>query len=99
MNYELVRQDSPEITALTGNRGWTLSDSKLRKTFLFDNFTRALSFMTAVAIESEKRNHHPEWTNVYSRVEIHWTTHDVSGLSTLDVELANLCDILSKQQQ
>lgn len=92
MNYELVSLSSPQIKQLTESGGWTLSNSKLKKIFLFSDFTAAFSFMTAVALEAEKRNHHPEWTNVYHRVEITWTTHDAPGLSTLDVEMAQICD-------
>jgi 4a-hydroxytetrahydrobiopterin dehydratase len=98
MNYELVSLTSAQIENLIETRGWSLSGPKLKKTFVFSDFTEAFSFMTAVALESEKRNHHPEWANVYNRVEICWTTHDVSGLSTLDVEMAQFCDKFSSKK-
>jgi 4a-hydroxytetrahydrobiopterin dehydratase len=53
---------------------------------------QAFAFMTQVAIAAEKHNHHPEWSNVYNRVSITWTTHDVRGLSTNDSFMARLCE-------
>jgi len=58
----------------------------------FDDFTQAFGFMAQVALAAEKHDHHPEWSNVYNRVTVTWTTHDVKGLSTKDVELAGICD-------
>jgi 4a-hydroxytetrahydrobiopterin dehydratase len=52
--------------------------------------------MKRIAIEAENHNHHPEWRNVYNKVRITWTTHDVQGLSMKDIELAHLCDQLFK---
>jgi 4a-hydroxytetrahydrobiopterin dehydratase len=60
--------------------------------FLLADFMQAFAFMTQIAIAAEKRNHHPEWSNVYNRVCITWTTHDVLGLSTNDIAMAGLCD-------
>ena len=72
------------------NKGW--DDSKkeieIRKVFNFDNFIDAFSWMSKVAFLSEKNNHHPEFTNVYNKVEIKLTTHDTGGLSTKDIDLA-----------
>ena len=50
--------------------------------------------MTQIAIEAESHNHHPEWRNVYNKVTITWTTHDVQGLSMNDIELAHICDAI-----
>ena len=61
-------------------------------TVIFANFAEAFAFMTQVALIAEKRNHHPEWSNVYNRVAITLTTHDVKGLSMNDIELARLID-------
>ena len=74
--------------------GWTKSaDGKaIEKTFKFGNFIEAFGFMTRAAIHAEKLNHHPEWFNVYNRVEVTLTTHDVGGLSDLDVTLAKAMD-------
>ena len=76
--------------ALATLAGWSLVDGReaIQKTFTFKNFNEAFGWMTRVAILAEKMNHHPEWFNVYSRVEVTLTTHDVDGLSPLDVRLA-----------
>lgn len=60
--------------------------------FVFRDFAQAMGFMCQVAVVAEKRNHHPEWSNVYNRVEVVLTTHDVNGLSMNDVELARYMD-------
>lgn len=67
---------------------WTLEDGKLHRNFKFANFVEAFGFMTQVAIVAEKMDHHPEWSNVYNRVEVDLTTHDAGGLTELDFELA-----------
>ena len=67
----------------------------LRKSFKFKSFSEAWGFMTRVALAAEKLNHHPEWSNVYNRVEITLTTHDCGGLSDLDVTLARRIDKLA----
>lgn len=67
----------------------------LRKTFRFKNFIRAWGWMSAAALESEKMNHHPEWSNVYGTVEVLLTTHDAGGLTALDVKLAKKMDALA----
>ena len=77
--------------------GWSyLSDrDALTKTFIFVNFIEAFGWMCRAAIESEKLNHHPEWSNVYKTVEVTLTTHDVGGLSDLDLTLASKLDSLA----
>ncbi|MCG7623924.1 MULTISPECIES: 4a-hydroxytetrahydrobiopterin dehydratase [unclassified Epibacterium] len=74
--------------------GWQLEDGRdaIRKTFKFDDFVDAFAFMTKAAIWAEKWNHHPEWSNVYNRVTVVLTTHDVEGLSALDAKLARKMD-------
>ncbi|MFM2411482.1 MAG: hypothetical protein RL481_2310 [Pseudomonadota bacterium] len=64
----------------------------IRRTFSFTDFAEAFAFMTRVAILAEKADHHPEWSNVYNRVEILLTTHDADGLSERDIALARAMD-------
>ncbi len=62
--------------------------TKLKRLFKFNNFLEAFAFITKVAIISEKLNHHPEWSNVYNKVTIELITHNVNGLTNLDIKLA-----------
>ena len=77
-------------------QGWTLDADRdaISKTFKFSDFTEAFAWMTRAAMWAEKWNHHPEWSNVYNRVEVTLTTHDVDGLSALDAKLARKLDSL-----
>jgi len=68
--------------------GWNLAGGKLHREFQFANFSEAFGFMTQVALHAEKIDHHPEWSNVYNRVEVDLTTHDAGGITELDFELA-----------
>ena len=74
---------------------WTNDNNVLYKKFEFKNFSSAFAFMTRVAIEAEKMDHHPKWTNVYNKVEIWLTTHDAGNVITKkDTKLAALIDCL-----
>ncbi len=77
--------------------GWSMVEGRdaMTKEFKFKSFIEAFGFMTRAAIWAEKWNHHPEWFNVYNRVEVVLTTHDVDGLSALDVKLARKMDSLT----
>jgi len=66
----------------------------ITREFVLSDFLRAFEFMKQIAIEAESHNHHPEWCNVYNKVTITWTTHDVQGLSMNDIELAHQCDAI-----
>jgi 4a-hydroxytetrahydrobiopterin dehydratase len=68
--------------------GWEMIDGKLHREFQFSSFLEAFGFMTQVAMLAERRNHHPDWTNVYDRVAIDLWTHDAGGLTALDFDLA-----------
>jgi 4a-hydroxytetrahydrobiopterin dehydratase len=79
------REVESRMTRLTG---WQLDDGKLHRDFQFANFVEAFGFMTQVALVAEKMDHHPEWSNVYNRVSVDLTTHDVDGITELDFALA-----------
>lgn len=79
-------------SALEQLPGWTLQNSKLHREFKFPDFPHAIGFITTVAINIEKKNHHPEWSNVYNRVVVDLTTHDSGGITQNDIDLARLLD-------
>ena len=69
--------------------GWRIAESgKLAREFVFADFNEAFAFMTRAALVAESMNHHPEWFNVYNRVEVELTTHDAGGLTESDLALA-----------
>ena len=69
----------------------------IEKSFQFANFNAAWGFMNQVALQAEKLDHHPEWFNVYNRVEVTLTTHDADGVTVLDIELAGYMDALASK--
>ncbi len=77
---------------LQGLEGWSILHGKIHKEFQFRDFVEAFGFMTRVALLAERMNHHPEWFNVYKTVRIDLVTHDVGGISALDIELARQID-------
>lgn len=77
--------------------GWKLENGKLHKIFEFDTFVQAFGFMTEVAMEAEKMNHHPEWQNVYNKVTIDLVTHDIGGISNYDFMLARKIDAIARR--
>ena len=82
--------------ALSDLTEWSYEEDKkgIRRIIKFDNFVSAFGFMSKVAILAEKSDHHPEWFNVYSTVDILLTTHDADGLSQRDIDLATQIDAL-----
>lgn len=82
---------------LSGLPGWTLDPARpaLQRSFRFDDFAQAFGFMSQMALVSERMNHHPEWFNVYNRVEVTLTTHDTGGISALDLEWARRANAAS----
>ena len=74
---------------------WTLENGKLRQEFVFRDFVEAFGFMTRVALLAERADHHPEWSNVYKRVVILLSTHEVGGISDRDFLLAAAIDELT----
>ena len=83
--------------ALTKLAAWSLVEGReaIQRTFRFASFSEAFAFMTRVALLAEKLDHHPEWFNVYNRVEVTLSTHDAGGLTALDIALAEAMDSLS----
>ena len=79
---------------LTGLAGWVFRDKEIKKNYRFRDFVEAFGFMSRAAILAEKANHHPEWSNVYSKVEIRLSTHDAGGLTDKDFALAAQFDAL-----
>ena len=73
---------------------WQIKHQKLHKTFTLVDFNRAFAFMSSIALYAEKINHHPEWCNVYNRVEINLTTHELGQLSAKDFTLAAMIEAL-----
>ena len=94
----MVRKlDDAERSALLARfPQWTHESSRdaITRQFRFDDFAQAFGFMASVAIIAEKMDHHPEWSNVYNRVDILLTTHDADGLSERDAKLADAIEAL-----
>lgn len=93
----LKLDDADRAMALSNLPLWTYDAEALgiRRSIRFADFGAAFAFMTHVAILAEKADHHPEWFNVYSRVDILLTTHDAGGLSQRDIDLANQIDAIA----
>ena len=88
-----------KVVALNTIQQWSMVDGKdaISREFVFTNFNQAFGFMTRAALLAEKMNHHPEWSNVYNRVDVTLCTHDVNGLSELDVRMAKAMDQFYQQ--
>lgn len=84
----------PASTAIATLHGWKVASGKeaIEKTFVFADFKEAFAWMTRVALKAEQMDHHPEWFNVYKTVSVTLNTHDASGVTALDVELATYMD-------
>ena len=80
--------------ALQALDGWSAVEGRdaITRSFRFEGFARAFAFMTRCALAAEKLDHHPEWFNVYDRVDVTLTTHDAGGVTALDVRLAGIMD-------
>ncbi len=85
-----ILKASDRIAALKELDGWSfdMQANALVKAFQFGDFGEAFAFMTRVACQAEKMDHHPEWFNVYSQVKVRLTTHDVGGITDKDIALA-----------
>jgi 4a-hydroxytetrahydrobiopterin dehydratase len=91
---KLIDAAGEELSRLPGWR-FDAQRNCIERDFAFKDFAQAFGFMTQIALRAERLNHHPEWTNVYNKVRIRWTTHDAGGVTVKDVELALHCDQLA----
>lgn len=82
------------VEALASLPEWRMSsDGKaIERRFVFDDFVAAFAFMTEVALAAEKLDHHPDWSNVWNRVDLRLSTHDRGGVTEFDLTLAGACD-------
>lgn len=95
MPTKLSSEERNSDLAKVLDSGWKMDESgrdAIKKTYAFKDFNEAFGFMTRIAIKADKMDHHPEWFNVYNRVEVTLSTHDCSGLSQNDIKLAQFMD-------
>ena len=78
-------------------KSWVHTETAITREFKFRNFVDAFSFMTAIALEAEKMDHHPDWTNVYDKVTISLNTHTAKGITQMDFDLAKKIDAIYKR--
>ncbi|MEO0402408.1 MAG: 4a-hydroxytetrahydrobiopterin dehydratase [Pseudomonadota bacterium] len=97
MTEKLSDETRETLLAPLMDTGWAMVEGRdaIHKTYQFANFVEAFGWMTRAAIWAEKWDHHPEWSNVYKTVEVTLTTHDLGGVSTLDLKLARKMDNLA----
>lgn len=97
LQSKLTDQERVELLKPLFSSGWTLVEGRdaIYKEFLFKDFNEAFGFMTRVAIRADKADHHPEWFNVYNKVQVTMSTHDCGGLSVRDVKLATFMNEIS----
>jgi 4a-hydroxytetrahydrobiopterin dehydratase len=89
--------DAELAAALAPLEGWQIVDGKLHREYKFPDFAHAFGFMATAAPSIEAMNHHPEWSNVYNRVEIDLTTHDAGGITGKDVVLATKLEQIARR--
>lgn len=92
-----VLTESERETALAGLDGWTFDAGRdgIARSFRFADFGAAFAFMTRVALEAEKADHHPEWSNVWNKVDVLLSTHDAGGVTSKDIALAAKMDAIA----
>jgi 4a-hydroxytetrahydrobiopterin dehydratase len=95
--YRLVSQRELEEKLEQLKPNWRLEGGKLYRRLEFRDFVECFSFMVKVALEAERMQHHPEWLNVYNRLEIWLTTHDLGGISTYDLYMAERIEELLRR--
>ncbi|MBT8344754.1 MAG: 4a-hydroxytetrahydrobiopterin dehydratase [Desulfofustis sp.] len=77
---------------------WTAVDNSLKRVFSFRNFREAFGFMAEAALVAERKNHHPDWSNVYNRVTVQLTTHDAGGITTKDFDVARQMELIASRR-
>ena len=90
---ELLTKEKVE-EALTSLNGWSFKDNGIVKNFVFEDFKEALSIMMGIGIIAEEMNHHPEWFNVYNKLDIRLSTHDAGGVTIKDLDLASKIEMI-----
>ena len=95
MDHPLTQEKLHEAVEILP--GWELAEGRLAANFQFKNFVQAFSFMTAIALEAEKMNHHPDWSNSYNKVSISLFTHDSKSITDKDILLARKIQQLAHQ--
>lgn len=94
---ETIKATETQVLAfISENQHWSLQENKLHCEFVFSNFVSAFGFMTQAALIAERSNHHPEWFNVYKKVVVDLTTHEVGGISDKDFHLAIAMDKIAE---
>ncbi|XP_018333338.1 pterin-4-alpha-carbinolamine dehydratase [Agrilus planipennis] len=94
MAHKLTEEDKTKALEPLLQNGWSVVNNRdaIYKEFILKDFNEAFGFMTRVALLAEKMNHHPEWFNVYNKVQITLSTHDVNGISTRDIKMADFIE-------
>ncbi len=85
------------LRALESLPGWNYENGQIRRLYVFPSFTHAFAFMAGAAAVAGEMNHHPEWTNVYNRVDVRLATHDAGGVTQLDLDLAARMESLASK--
>ena len=99
---ELERKSllAPLLNQNTGSKWQLLTDrDAIKKEFMFHDFNQAFGFMTRIALFADKLDHHPEWFNVYNKVQVLWSTHECKGLSERDIKAAQFCDQVYQERK
>ena len=96
MAERLTNEEREAALAALPGWGWDEERDGLEKSFRFADFSAAFGFMTRVALAAEQADHHPEWSNVWNRVDIALTTHDAAGLTSRDIDLAHRIDMIAE---
>ncbi|KAK5647923.1 hypothetical protein RI129_002815 [Pyrocoelia pectoralis] len=96
LSPKLIGEERNQLLGPLLQTGWSLVNDRdaIHKEYLFQNFNEAFGFMSRVALLAEKMDHHPEWFNVYNKVKVTLASHDVSGISSRDIKMANFMEVV-----